>query len=592
MQIKSMSLLKPEDIISVNKNLKYFGGKHTARFILWLLRLNKINKDYTTYQNLNGHDFLNKLIELYKYNYKVHDEDLKKIPEKGPFIIISNHPMGGADGLILIKLFSDKRKDFKFLANFLLQKVEPLKQFFLPVNPFENRKDLQSSMAGIKNALEHIRSGAPLGIFPAGEVSAYQKGKREITDREWHSVVIKLIRKAQVPVIPVFFEAKNSKLFYFLGKINPLLRTIKLPSELLNKKNQLLKVRIGYPISVNEQNLFTDIKEYGDFLRMKTYTLGGKIKSKKLFCLQPKEKLLISEVPQKQIISEVKSLTDKNLLFTLENYKVYHAKSEIIPNILREIGRLREITYREVGEGTGKSIDIDKYDSWYTHLFIWDDDANCIVGAYRMGKGKELLEQFGMKGFYLQSLFKFNDKILPTLEKSIELGRSFIRKEYQRKTLSLFLLWKGILYFLLKNQEYRYLIGPVSISDSFSDFSKGLIVEFLKANCYNKELSQYVIPRNEFNYNLADHIDVSVFLKFMNNDISRLDKFIHDIEPEQRIPVLFKKYIKQNARIIGCNVDPKFNYCLDVVMLLDLKDVPHEVIDSLSKEASDTIIVI
>ena len=592
MQIKSMSLLKPEDIISVNKNLKYFGGKHTARFILWLLRLNKINKDYTTYQNLNGHDFLNKLIELYKYNYKVHDEDLKKIPEKGPFIIISNHPMGGADGLILIKLFSDKRKDFKFLANFLLQKVEPLKQFFLPVNPFENRKDLQSSMAGIKNALEHIRSGAPLGIFPAGEVSAYQKGKREITDREWHSVVIKLIRKAQVPVIPVFFEAKNSKLFYFLGKINPLLRTIKLPSELLNKKNQLLKVRIGYPISVNEQNLFTDIKEYGDFLRMKTYTLGGKIKSKKLFCLQPKEKLLISEVPQKQIISEVKSLTDKNLLFTLENYKVYHAKSEIIPNILREIGRLREITYREVGEGTGKSIDIDKSDSWYTHLFIWDDDANCIVGAYRMGKGKELLEQFGMKGFYLQSLFKFNDKILPTLEKSIELGRSFIRKEYQRKTLSLFLLWKGILYFLLKNQEYRYLIGPVSISDSFSDFSKGLIVEFLKANCYNKELSQYVIPRNEFNYNLADHIDVSVFLKFMNNDISRLDKFIHDIEPEQRIPVLFKKYIKQNARIIGCNVDPKFNYCLDVVMLLDLKDVPHEVIDSLSKEASDTIIVI
>jgi len=587
-----MSLIRPEDLLTANKNLKYFGGKYTARFILWFLRFSRLDKDYTTYQDLSGSDFLNKIIELYGLKYEILDEDLKKIPEKGPFIIISNHPTGGAEGILLIKLFSDKRPDFKFLTNFLLQKIDTLKQFFLPVNPFENRKDVQSSMAGIKNALEHIRSGAPLGIFPAGEVSAYQKGKREITDKEWLEVVVKLIRKAQVPVIPVFVEARNSSLFYFLGKINPLLRTIKLPSELLNKKNQIIKIRVGYPISINEQNLFTDIKEYSDFLRMKTYTLGRRIKHKNLLCVNSKEETLISEVPQSLIISEVNKLTEKNLLFTLENYKVFHAKSEMIPNILREIGRLREITYREVGEGTGKSIDIDKYDSWYTHLFIWDDEANCIVGAYRMGKGKELLEQFGIKGFYLQSLFKFNEKIFPTLEKSIELGRSFIRKEYQRKTLSLFLLWKGILYFLVKNPEYRFLIGPVSISDAFSDFSKGLIIEFLKANCYNEELSKYLTSRNAFQYNLADHIDINVFLKFMGNDINRLDKFIHDIEPEQRIPVLFKKYIKQNARIIGCNVDPKFNYCLDVVMLLDLKDVPPEVIESLSKEASDTIITI
>jgi putative hemolysin len=587
-----MSLIRPEDLLTANKNLKYFGGKYTARFILWFLRFSRLDKDYTTYQDLSGPDFLNKIIELYGLKYEILAEDIKKIPEKGPFIIISNHPTGGAEGILLIKLFSDKRPDFKFLTNFLLQKIDTLKQFFLPVNPFENRKDIQSSMAGIKNALEHIRSGAPLGIFPAGEVSAYQKGKREITDKEWLEVVVKLIRKAQVPVIPVFVEARNSSLFYFLGKINPLLRTIKLPSELLNKKNQLIKIRVGYPISVNEQNLFTDIKEYSDFLRMKTYTLGRRIKNKNLLCVNSKEEALIREVPQSLIISEVNKLTEKNLLFSLENYKVFHAKSEMIPNTLKEIGRLREITYREVGEGTGKSIDIDKYDSWYTHLFIWDDEANCIVGAYRMGKGKELLEQFGIKGFYLQSLFKFNEKIFPTLEKSIELGRSFIRKEYQRKTLSLFLLWKGILYFLVKNPEYRYLIGPVSISDAFSDFSKGLIIEFLKANCYNEELSKYLISRNAFKYNLADHIDINVFLKFMGSDINRLDKFIHDIEPEQRIPVLFKKYIKQNARIIGCNVDPKFNYCLDVVMLLDLKDVPSEVIESLSKESSDSVIAI
>ena len=587
-----MHLVSPEDILKTNKNLKYFGGKYTARVILWLLGFSRLNKDYSRYSNLKGSEFLNKLIKIYGLKFELLEDDIKKIPEKGPFIIISNHPTGGAEGILLIKLISDIRPDFKFLTNFLLSKIEPMMGYFLPVNPFEDHKDAQSSMTGIKSALEHVRNGSPLGIFPAGEVSAYQKGKREVTDREWLTVVLKLIKKAQVPVIPVYVEARNSPLFYFLGKINPLLRTVKLPSELLNKKNQVLKIRIGSPVSVNEQNLFTDIIEYGDFLRMKTYTLGRKVKRKRPLCCPTREEVVVDEIQSDLIISEVNKLTEENLLFKLENYKVFHAKSEIIPNILKEIGRLREITYRKVGEGTGKSIDLDKYDSWYNHLFIWDVEAHCIVGAYRMGKGKELFEKYGIKGFYLQSLFKFNEKFYLTLEKSIELGRSFIRNEYQRKTLSLFLLWKGILYFLIKNPEYRYLIGPASISDAFSDFSKGLIVEFLNANCVNKDIAKLVTPRNSFEYNLADHIDVNVFLKFIGSDINRLDKFIHDVEPEQRIPVLFKKYIKQNARIIGFNVDPKFNFCLDVIMLLDLNDVPPEVIESLSKETSDTIITI
>lgn len=585
-----MHLVSPEDLLSANKNLKYFGGKVTARLLLRLLGFNKLNKGYELNYKYEKTEFLDKIIEHFGLKYELLEDDLKKIPAKGPFIIISNHPTGAGEGIFLIKLFSELRPDFKFLTNFLLNRIEPMKGYFLPVNPFEDRKDMQSSMAGIKCALEHVKNGAPLGIFPAGEVSAYQKGKREVTDREWLPVVLKLIRKAKVPVIPVYVEARNSSMFYFLGKINPLLRTVKLPSELLNKTNTIYKLRIGAPISVSEQDQFKDISEYGDFLRMKTYTLGRKVKKKSKSNGDISEKI-INEVPQDLIKSEVEKLTDENLLFNLENYKVFHAKADKIPNILREIGRLRELTYREVGEGTGKSIDIDRFDSWYNHLFIWDVEAQCIVGAYRMGKGKELLEHDGVKGFYLQSLFKFNEKFFPTLEKSIELGRSFIRKEYQRKTLSLFLLWKGILYFLIKHPEYRYLIGPVSISDAFSDFSKGLIVEFLKANCLNEELMRYVTPRKEFEYNLADHIDINVFLKYIGNDIGKLDKFIHDVEPEQRIPVLFKKYIKQNARIIGFNVDPKFNYCLDVIMLLDLQDVPQEVIESLSKEASDTVIV-
>jgi putative hemolysin len=587
-----MDLVSPEDLLKANKNLKYFGGKYAARFILWTLGFNKLNRDYSDNSHLDGSDFLNKLIEVYGLQYELLDEDLKKIPGKDPFIIISNHPTGGAEGILIIKLFSDQRSDFKFMTNFLLGRIEPLNKYFLPVNPFEDHKDIQSSLGGVKNALKHVRNGATLGIFPAGEVSAYQEGKKEVTDRDWNPIIIKLIKKAQVPVAPVFVEARNSSLFYFLGRINPLLRTVKLPSELLNKKNQIFKIRIGTPISVNEQSLFPDVKEYGEFLRMKTYSLGRRVKKKTLGSRSIEFEPLIEETSSDLIISEVNKLTEKNLLFKLENYRVYHAKSEMIPNVLKEIGRLREITYREVGEGTGKSFDIDKFDDWYDHLFIWDEEAHCIVGAYRMGKGKELFDKCGIKGFYLQSLFKFNESFYPTLEKSIELGRSFIRKEYQRKTLSLFLLWKGILYFLIKHPEYRYLIGPVSISDAFSDFSKGLIMEFLKANCYNNDLSKYIISRKSFKYNLADHIDINVFLKYIGNDINRLDKFIHDVEPEQRIPVLFKKYIKQNAKIIGSNVDPRFNYCLDVLMLLDLKDVPPDVIESLSKEAADGIITI
>lgn len=586
-----MHLVSPEDLLSANKNLKYFGGKYTARIILWLLGFNRINRHYNSLGKYHSSEFLEKLISLYGLKYELSEADLKKIPESGPFIIVSNHPTGGAEGILLIKLFSDLRPGFKFLTNFLLSRIEPMKEYFLPVNPFEGRKDAPSSMSGIKNALAHVKGGGTLGIFPAGEVSAYQKGKQEITDNEWMPVVLKMIKKSEVPVIPVFIEARNSRLFYFLGKINPILRTIRLPYELMNKKGRALKIRIGSPVSVSEQELFTDIKEYGDFLRMKTYTLGRQVKKKKTLCVSENEEV-IAEMPREIILSEVNKLTDENLLFKIENYKVFHARAENIPNVLKEIGRLREITYREVGEGTGKNIDLDKYDAWYNHLFIWDDEANCIVGAYRMGKGKELFKHNGIKAFYLQSLFKFNEKLFPVLEKSIELGRSFIRREYQRKTLSLFLLWKGILYFLIQNPEYRYLIGPVSISDSFSDFSKGLIVEYLKANTVNNELVQYVTPRRKFQYNLADHIDVNVFLKYIGNDISRLDKFIHDVEPEQRLPVLFKKYLKQNAGIIGFNVDPKFNYCLDVIMVLDLKDVPPEVIESLSKEPSDRAITL
>jgi putative hemolysin len=248
---------------------------------------------------------------------------------------------------------------------------------------------------------------------------------------------------------------------------------------------------------------------------------------------------------------------------------------------------LREITFREVGEGTNRSIDIDEFDLYYHQMFIWDEEAERIVGAYRIGKGKDILEQYGKRGFYLQSLFKISDDFKPVLNESLELGRSFVIREYQRKPMPLFLLWKGILYFLLKNPEYRYLIGPVSISNNYSKISKDLIIRFILQNHLNWKMAQFVKPRNSYKFK-SDNPDFNILMENMERDINRLDKAIGDLdELNSGLPVLLKKYIKLNAKIIAFNVDPKFNNCLDGLIMLDVNDVPKSTIESLSKEAND-----
>jgi hypothetical protein len=262
-----------------------------------------------------------------------------------------------------------------------------------------------------------------------------------------------------------------------------------------------------------------------------------------------------------------------------------------MPNILHEIGRLRELTFREVGEGTNRATDLDEFDLYYNQMFIWDRDEEKIVGAYRIGKGADIIRQFGVQGFYTQSLFRMKKGFKDTLNQSLELGRSFIVKEYQRKPLPLFLLWKGILYFLLRNPEYRYLLGPVSISNTYSDKSKELIIRYIMANFYDYQSAKHIHPRNRHKVTTRDE-NLNTALENMTDDIRSLDKFIGDIDEYNKgLPVLLKKYLGLNAKIIGFNVDPKFNNCLDGLIILDLFDVPQETIVSLSKEANDMSIL-
>jgi hypothetical protein len=300
---------------------------------------------------------------------------------------------------------------------------------------------------------------------------------------------------------------------------------------------------------------------------------------------------LVNPEPNHLLIEEFERIRSEYELFTTKNYSVVCAPTDAIPKIFNEIGRLREITFREVGEGTNKSIDIDEYDFYYNHLFIWDIDENKIVGSYRIGKGKDIAALYGIKGFYINSLFRIRKDFIQILAESIELGRSFITKDYQRKVIPLFLLWKGIMIFLLKHSDYRYLIGPVSISNDLSGFSKSLIVEFIKTYFFDEEMARYISSKKDFVVKPDKVIDRRIFIDTSEKDINKIERIILDIEPGYRLPVLLKKYMEINGKIIGFNIDPKFNNCLDGLMILDLFNTPYDIIKGLSREMNDASIL-
>ena len=569
-----------------------FLGTFFGWVLMKVLKISTINKFYKRNKHLSKLDFLDAILDEFQIKFEIPEEDMKRLPKEGPYITISNHPLGGIDGILLLKLMIEQRSDFKIIANFLLHRIEPLKPYIMPVNPFEDRKDVASSIRGFKNAILHLREGHPLGIFPAGEVSTYRDGKL-VVDKEWEVAAMKLIQKAEVPVVPIYFHAKNSRLFYRLSKISDTLRTAKLPSEVLTQKRRVIKVRVGKPISVKAQKEHESLADFSEFLRRKTYMLSKTFedKPKILDNLQSQLKVpkppkrIVTPIDQKVMIAEVEALKVKDCkLLTSKNYEVYLAAAEDMPNILREVGRLREITFREVGEGTNEAIDLDKFDTYYHHMFLWDNEKNVLAGAYRMGLGSQIFKRFGIDGFYLQDLFRFEPELYKMMSQSLELGRAFIIKEYQQKPMPLFLLWKGIVHTTLRHPEHKYLIGGVSISNQFSNFSKSLMIEFMKSHYYDPYVAQYVHPKKEFKVKLKD-ADKDFVFDATEADLNKFDKIIDEVEPGAlRMPVLLKKYIKQNCKLIGFNVDPLFNNAVDGLMYIKIADLPESTVRPVMEE--------
>ncbi len=586
-----MGLVSAKEIASVINLEKYgFLGTFIGWILLKTLRISRINRFYEKHKNKKDVAFLNAILNEFQIDFEIPEEDLNRIPKDGPFITVSNHPLGGIDGVLLLKLLVEKRPDYKIIANFLLHRIEPLKPYVMPVNPFEDRREVKSSVAGIKNALLHLRDGNPLGIFPAGEVSTYKDGKL-IVDKPWEEGAVKLIYKAKVPIIPIYFHAKNSRLFYFLSKISDTLRTAKLPSEVLSQKSRVIKVRIGKPISVKAQEEYENIDDFHAFLRKKTYMLANPFEVKTSLIKTPSLKIpkqpkkVIPPVSPTKINKEVEKLRENDSrLLESKNYEVFFADSRKIPAILREIGRLREITFREVGEGTNNAIDLDKYDNFYHHMFLWDSVKNVVVGAYRMGLGYDIYKKHGIDGFYINTLFRVEPELYSMMEETIEMGRAFVIKEYQQKPMPLFLLWKGIVHVTLRYPEYKFLMGGVSISNQFSNFSKSLMIEFMKSHYYDPYLAQYIHPKKEYKVKLND-ADKDFVFDASKADMVKFDKIIDELEPGSlRMPVLLKKYVKQNARLLAFNVDPKFNNAVDGLMYIKISDIPDSTVKPVMEE--------
>ncbi len=554
--------------------------------LMKLMKIDRFNQLFEKAGSKEGLEFIETALNELNIKIEVSQEELNRIPKRGSFIVVANHPYGALDEMILLSILTKQRPDFKLMTDPLLQAVPQLQSSFIPFT-FDEPLNKMMIVNELKSVFDYLQQGNSIGIFPAGEVSHFQTSSRKIIDKEWDLNAGKFIKKAKVNILPVYVSGSNSVLFNILGMINSSLRDAKIPSEMLNKKDETVVVRIGNPIKTETLEDLSNTYQMLRFLRAKTYALSSSLKISPFFRnpfkIKAKPEQIIDAIPTEELEKDLAGLREEDLIIKHQNYEVFIAEATDIPHILREIGRLRETTFRAEGEGTNRSIDIDEYDVHYLHLFIWDKEARKLVGAYRIGRGAELYNKFKIKGFYLNEMFKIDVGFAPILRRSLEMGRSFIVAEYQGKHASLFLLWKGVLLYLRNNPEYRYLIGPVSISNNFSTLSKELMVKFIKQNHYDWDLAKFIKPRKKFKPKLKT-VESEILLNQNFKNIKDLDSQISEIEATNaKVPVLLKKYISQNSKIICFNIDPKFNDALDGFLIMDLQSVPEDTIKMLDK---------
>jgi putative hemolysin len=482
--------------------------------------------------------------------------DIASIPSRGPLVIAANHPHGIVDGLVLASIVRRARPDVRILANHLLSRIPELVDLCFFVDPFGGPAAAARSQAGLRAAHLWVRNGGALIAFPSGEVAHDRQPDGSYSDSPWSGTTGRLALTTGAHIVPAFIDGRNSQWFYAAGRVHPLLRTALLARETLNARGHQLTVRLGAPISLRSR---ADVTINADAA---TQVIRDAVEQLKQRTPAP----LAVPGHAGEVAANIARLPPTSCLVESGTFQVFCAEAQQIPSALREIGRLREATYRAVGEGTGRDLDLDAFDDRYLHLFSWDRGRQQIVGAYRVGRTDRIVATEGVGGLYTRTLFRYDSRLIARLPPALELGRSFVRAEYQRNYSALLLLWKGIGQFVVRHPEYRILFGPVSISSRYSDHSHRLLMAFLLQNHLDRDLARLVEAINP--------VDVHPAPPSVPQSIDEANRLVAQAEAgDEGVPILLRQYLKLNARLLGFNVDPHFGDALDALMMVDLATV-------------------
>jgi putative hemolysin len=514
--------------------------------------------------------------------YSVREADLKHVPLEGPAMVFANHPFGMLDGILMAALLLRLRPDVKLLANQLLACMEELSPYCILVDNMMGEGHESANRRGIREALEWVKQGHLLIVFPAGEVASWSRHHRRVLDPQWNRNMARLARMTGATSVPAFISGANSVGFHLAGLINPRLRTFFLPHELINKRGRRMEIRLGAPVERETLRAIRDDDKAIDLLRWNSSLLAlrDRIGSPRVRFFpanwQPRHDIAPAE-DSVLLLREEQSLPADALLESVGNLRVYALTSRQAPRIVREIGRLREITFRASGEGTGKPRDLDRYDAYYTHLVLWNDERHEIAGAYRICNVQSVLRRYGLRGLYTASLFRFQPRFFARVGPALELGRSFVRLDYQRQYAPLLVLWKGIGSYLVRHPETPVLFGAVSISADYSMASREVLTNYLSAHTVDAELLKMLRPKHPPRPAAENMHEPEMFARvFSLDDIS---DWISIFESDGKgVPVLVRHYMKLGGKFLGFNVDAKFSSVLDGLLLVDLRQAKPELL--------------
>ena len=544
-----------------------------------VFRMPGLNDVYNSAKN-NQQDnqlFTDAILNYLNLKYRISDEDIKRIPKEGRVVVVANHPFGGIEGIIMGSILQNVRPDVKIMANYLLERIPEMRDLFFFVDPFETKEAIRANVQTVRKSIDWVAEGKMLGIFPAGEVAHLNLKNRTVTDPEWHTTVARIVRRTESPVQPIYFDGMNGAIFQIMGLIHPRFRTAMLPKELLNKRDKTIDIRVGKTIPFARLKECTDDQQLTDYLRQRTYVLANhkddsRSSEKSTISVnhdKEEAKPVVDPIPPEEVEAEIQALPEGNRLLHKDEFEVYHADPEQVPNVLHEIGRLREVTFRETSEGTGDEIDLDDFDRRYVHLFLWNKEKKELVGAYRLGHTDHIIQKYGQKGLYTTTLFNIKPTFFEQINPALEMGRSFIRKEYQRSFSPLLLIWKGIGEYVVKYPQYKILFGPVSVSKEYRSFSRHLMVAFLKIHNYMPDMAKMVKAKTPFRAKRLKGIDPKD--QSVIKGIEDVSDIISEFEDDEKgVPILLKQYLKLGGKILGFNIDPDFGDVLDGLILVDL----------------------